>query len=165
MQLFSVEATMFFYFFFPWKHEAMTSKRAHNQPNFFSVMPTGPNPAQISIPVPQKSPTAGLLYNDFVWQYVHFNYNFKFVPFRFKKKGFKISGWRQTTTATVTLVFGWKWPKKLPILFKHYSASIKILTRSLKQVKVTHLAALVRIATFYEKSDVRELELVHISVV
>ena len=26
---------------------------------------TGPNPAQISIPVPQKSPTAQLLYNDF----------------------------------------------------------------------------------------------------
>ena len=32
---------------------------------FFSVMPTGPNPAQISIAVSQKSPTAGLLYNDF----------------------------------------------------------------------------------------------------
>jgi hypothetical protein len=26
---------------------------------------TGPNPAQISIPVPYKSPTARLLYNDF----------------------------------------------------------------------------------------------------
>ena len=32
---------------------------------FFSVLPIGPNPAQISIPVPKKSPTAGLLYNDF----------------------------------------------------------------------------------------------------
>ena len=28
--------------------------------------PFGPNPAQISIPVPWKSPTVGLLYNDFV---------------------------------------------------------------------------------------------------
>ena len=28
-------------------------------------MPTDQNPAQISIPVPSKSPTAGLLYNDF----------------------------------------------------------------------------------------------------
>ena len=32
---------------------------------FFSVMPIGPNPAQIFIPVPLKSPTAGLLYKDF----------------------------------------------------------------------------------------------------
>ena len=42
------------------------SKVAHNLPKpFFSVLPIGPNPAQISIPVPKKSPTAELLYNDF----------------------------------------------------------------------------------------------------
>ena len=50
---------------FPLKHEKTASKIAHNQPNFFPVMPTGPNPAQFSIPVPQKSPTEGLLYSDF----------------------------------------------------------------------------------------------------
>ena len=44
------------------------SKVAHNRPRpFFSVLPIGPNPAQISIPVPQKSPTARLLYNDFAY--------------------------------------------------------------------------------------------------
>jgi hypothetical protein len=32
-------------------------------------MPTGPNPAQISIPVPYKSPTPGLIYNDFGSKY------------------------------------------------------------------------------------------------
>ena len=32
---------------------------------FFSVLPIGPNPAQISISVPSKSLTAGLLYIDF----------------------------------------------------------------------------------------------------
>ena len=42
------------------------SKVAHNWPKpFFSVMPTGPNPAQILIHDPQKSYTTGLLYNDF----------------------------------------------------------------------------------------------------
>ena len=41
-------------------------KVALNWPRpFFSVLQIGPNPAQISIPVPKKSPTAGLLYNDF----------------------------------------------------------------------------------------------------
>ena len=39
---------------------------------FFFWMWTGPNPAQISIPVPQKSPTAGLLYNDFGWAVIGF---------------------------------------------------------------------------------------------
>ena len=34
---------------------------------FFSVMPTGPNPVAISIPVPKKSPTTWILYNDFAW--------------------------------------------------------------------------------------------------
>ena len=41
------------------------SKIAHNLPRpFFSVLPIGPNPAQISIPVSLKSPTVELLYND-----------------------------------------------------------------------------------------------------
>ena len=31
----------------------------------FSLVPTGPNTVQISIPVSLKSPTTGLLYNDF----------------------------------------------------------------------------------------------------
>ena len=61
MQLFIVDITM-------------PMKTWKNQPQklliigliFFSVMPTGPNPAQ-SIPVPQKSPTTGLLYNDFAY--------------------------------------------------------------------------------------------------
>ena len=52
---------------------------------FFSVLPISPNPAQISIPVPLKSPTAGLLYNDFVGHtksllYAH-HYNLCFVYF------------------------------------------------------------------------------------
>ena len=42
----------------------LASKVAQKQ-HIFSVMPTGPNPGQISIPDPSKSPTAGLLYNDF----------------------------------------------------------------------------------------------------
>ena len=47
-----------------------TWKKQHQKlliigPIFFPVMPTGPNPAQFSIPVPQKSPTEGLLYSDF----------------------------------------------------------------------------------------------------
>ena len=54
MQLFSADASMFLIFFFA--HENMkkpASKNAHNRPQFFfSVMPTGQNPAQISIPVP-----------------------------------------------------------------------------------------------------------------
>ena len=41
--------------FCPWKHEKTGLKSCQ----------TGPNPAQISILVPKKSPTAGLLYNDF----------------------------------------------------------------------------------------------------
>ena len=42
------------------------SKITHNWPRpFFSVLPIGPNPARISIPVPYKSPYAGLLYCDF----------------------------------------------------------------------------------------------------
>ena len=39
-----------------------------SRPFFFSTAnqpKSSPNPAQISIPVPEKSPTAGLLYNDF----------------------------------------------------------------------------------------------------
>ena len=32
---------------------------------FFSALPIDPNPATISIPILLKSPTAGLLYNDF----------------------------------------------------------------------------------------------------
>ena len=48
----------------PWKKPL--SIVAHNRPRpFFSVLPIGPNPAQILIPVPKKSPTVGLLYNDF----------------------------------------------------------------------------------------------------
>ena len=53
MQLSTADATMFLFFF---AHENMkkpASKVAYNRPKFvFSVMPTGPNPAQISIPVP-----------------------------------------------------------------------------------------------------------------
>ena len=44
----------------------LPSKVSHNRPRpFFSVLSIGPQPAQISIPVSKKPPTAGLLYNDF----------------------------------------------------------------------------------------------------
>ena len=40
-------------FFAPENMKKTPSKVAHNWPRpFFSVLPTGPNPAQISIPVP-----------------------------------------------------------------------------------------------------------------
>jgi len=40
-------------FFAPENMKKTPSKVAHNQPKpFFSVLPIGPNPAQISIPVP-----------------------------------------------------------------------------------------------------------------
>ena len=45
--------------FCPWKHEKTGLKSCR----------TGLNPAQISIPVPYKSPTARLLYNDFAWKH------------------------------------------------------------------------------------------------
>ena len=55
-------------FFAPENMKKPYSKVTHNRPRpFFSVLPIGPNPAQISIPVPYKSPTAGLPYNDFEW--------------------------------------------------------------------------------------------------
>ena len=42
------------------------SKVAHNGLGpLFSVLVIGPEPAQISIPVPEKSPIAELHYNDF----------------------------------------------------------------------------------------------------
>ena len=64
MQLFS--ADNFFSFFAHENMKKTASKVVHNQHNFFfSVMLTGPNPAQFSVPVPQKYPTAGLFYNDF----------------------------------------------------------------------------------------------------
>ena len=44
------------------------SKVAHNRPIFFSVLPTGPEPAQISIFVPWKLLTMRLMYNDFGMQ-------------------------------------------------------------------------------------------------
>ena len=55
----------------PMNHKAdenmkkLTSKVAHNWPNFFSAVPTVPKPAQISISVPQKMLTLRLMYNDF----------------------------------------------------------------------------------------------------
>ena len=56
MQIFSVDATMDFFMKFQlfFAHENMKktpSKVAHNLPKF-SVLPTGPKPAQISISVP-----------------------------------------------------------------------------------------------------------------
>ena len=57
MQLFSSDATMFLKefktFFFATENMKRTpSKVAHNRPRpFFSVLPIGPNPARISIPV------------------------------------------------------------------------------------------------------------------
>ena len=56
MLLFSADATIFIIFKI-FAHENMkkpASKVAHNRPKcfFFSVMPTDPNPAQISIHVP-----------------------------------------------------------------------------------------------------------------
>ena len=56
MQLFSADATMFskkFNFFAPENMKKTPSKVAHNRfPVFFSVLPTDPNPAQISFSVP-----------------------------------------------------------------------------------------------------------------
>ena len=74
--------------FCPWKHEKPHSKLLIIGPDpFLSVLPIGPNPAQISIPVPKKSPTAGLLYNDFVQSRLNFAWKFTYrlilldVPF------------------------------------------------------------------------------------
>ena len=70
MQLFSKDATMFLrkihhLFFSPENHP---QKLLIIGPDpFLSVLSIDPNLAQISIPVPQKSPTAGLPYNDFVY--------------------------------------------------------------------------------------------------
>jgi hypothetical protein len=58
MQLFSADAKMFLrkilhFLFAPENMKKTSSKVAHNQPRpFFSVLPVGPNPAQISISVP-----------------------------------------------------------------------------------------------------------------
>ena len=55
MQLFSADATMFLDLFIlgPENMKKLPSKVAHNRPKFiFSVLPTGPKPAQISIFVP-----------------------------------------------------------------------------------------------------------------
>jgi hypothetical protein len=46
--------------------QTVQRSNAHDQPNFiFSVLPTGPKPAQISIYVPSKLLTIQLMYNDF----------------------------------------------------------------------------------------------------
>ena len=56
MQLFSADTTMFtkkLTFFAPEIMKKPPSKVAHNRPRpFLSALPIGPNPAQISIPVP-----------------------------------------------------------------------------------------------------------------
>ena len=53
MQLFSADATMFKKKIAPENTKKTPSKVAHNWSRpFFSVLPTGPNTAQISIPVP-----------------------------------------------------------------------------------------------------------------
>ena len=56
MQLFTADATviLFYFIFAPQNMKKPTSKVAHNGPKwfFFSVLPIGPNPVQISIPVP-----------------------------------------------------------------------------------------------------------------
>ena len=58
MKLFSAVTIMFFkkksnIFFDPENMKEPPSKVAHNRPRaFFSVLPLGPNPSQISIPVP-----------------------------------------------------------------------------------------------------------------
>ena len=50
MQLFSADTTIFKkkLFFAPENMKKPLSKVAPNQPNFFSVLPTGPKPAQIA---------------------------------------------------------------------------------------------------------------------
>ena len=51
----------------PENMKKLPSKVAHNWPKFFfSVLPTGPKPAQITFSVPEKCLLARLLYNDFV---------------------------------------------------------------------------------------------------
>ena len=53
MQLFRVDAAMLLFFFAFGNVKKTASKVAHNRPKFlFFRMPTGPNPAQFSIPVP-----------------------------------------------------------------------------------------------------------------
>ena len=54
MQLFSYNVFQTCLTFFSLsKHEKTTLKVGHNRPRlFFSVLPTGPNPTQILIPVP-----------------------------------------------------------------------------------------------------------------
>ena len=51
MQLFSAEAIVFPKKIDPENMKKLPSKVAHNQPNF-SVLPTGPKPAQISSCIP-----------------------------------------------------------------------------------------------------------------
>ena len=58
MQLFSADTTIFKKKIANENIEKLPSKVAHNRPNFFSVLPTGLKPAQISLSV--------LLYNEFV---------------------------------------------------------------------------------------------------
>ena len=57
MQLFSADATMFLKenltFFCQCENmNKLASKVAHNRPQFYLVLPTGPKSAQISYPVP-----------------------------------------------------------------------------------------------------------------
>ena len=62
--------------FFAHKNMKKTfSKVAHNRPNFFSVLPTGSNSAQISYSAPYKWLPARLLYNDFGCAYNCAYYN------------------------------------------------------------------------------------------
>ena len=66
MQLLSADSTMFLKKRIG--HDKMKkppSKFALHRPNFFSVLPTGLKPSQITFSVPQKCLPAGLLYNDF----------------------------------------------------------------------------------------------------
>ena len=75
MHFFSADAKFNVFNFFFFSYETMkkpASEVAHDQPKelyglaqfFFSLLTTGPNPAQISIPAPKKSE---LLYNDFTY--------------------------------------------------------------------------------------------------
>ena len=64
-----------------------SSKIAHNRPPiFFSVLPIGPKPAQISFSIPEKCLPAPLLYNDFACQFTlslkNSEENFSFVAKR-----------------------------------------------------------------------------------
>ena len=52
MQLFSADATFFKKKYIYENIKNTPPEVAHNQPNFFSVLPTGPKTAQISISVP-----------------------------------------------------------------------------------------------------------------